>query len=804
MTDDTYDIILARCRKEIEEGEIRHLLVLLGVPIAYPRLVWLENILTSKAMTPVKALGRAGVFRGGFLNKFDGGVEVLDDLDDHWTATGHKEERYDLILDLQELAAEKSIRITILGGDVHLAGVGQFYSNPKLRIPKDRDHRYIPNVISSAIVNTPPPEMLADTLNKRNKIHHFDRYTIEDMIPMFTHDVDGKKRNNKRLLPRRNWCSIREYRPGSTPPPTPPESLTPTDKMSQAGDYSRRRFSFSREDANPRKLFRRLSNRGAPPSSYRDSMNITSPTNARPASHDGYFPNAEPQTAPATRTSFSMSNNPVIPQTAPASRTSFTSTASYNHRASIDALPSAPNPRPGIFRRPTNLSEKAARKGGSLTDSQGNLIDADLSDHINLEGGLDITLNCEVNQGDPAGITTPYRLLIPALRYDGSSDDQKLDSGDVSGVQRKPTLLKKLGFGRTGNRSTADRQGQGNWGQGSESESEVINQDQYSDEDDDQPNYYEKPEKRSSSLKRWFSGRKGNKQDHPYSPSNYEQPGSQMYSQQQQSPQSQKGAGAEDEFAGRELRATPPQTQQQQLAAPPTTIPTQTAPIPPSRSTTTAGSSSGDKLTTYHQPSSNLQPPPRRQPPDPDPEIESFPHHPRGKAAQMLGVGIDQGPGTHHHPPPLSAPLPQQLRPRSSSTHTPTTSSPLIQGWTPTTVGGGGGGGAGSTSLNASQPLPPPSSAGNGSGGFKAKPSLLASAAFGEDVGVAGGKGKGGWANYDLSRPLPMSAGGQGQQGQVVRGYEGLDAYPGRKVEKKQRRGSLSAAGGAAFKRWFS
>ena len=35
------------------------------------------------------------------------------------------------------------------------------------------------------------------------------------MIPMFTHDVDGKPRNNKRLLPKRNWCSISEYVPGT-------------------------------------------------------------------------------------------------------------------------------------------------------------------------------------------------------------------------------------------------------------------------------------------------------------------------------------------------------------------------------------------------------------------------------------------------------------------------------------------------------------------------------------------------------------------------------------------------------------
>ena len=57
---------------------------------------------------------------------------------------------------------------------MHLAAVGQFYSNKRLAIPKHHDFRYMPNVISSAIVNTPPPDMMADILNKRNKIHHLN------------------------------------------------------------------------------------------------------------------------------------------------------------------------------------------------------------------------------------------------------------------------------------------------------------------------------------------------------------------------------------------------------------------------------------------------------------------------------------------------------------------------------------------------------------------------------------------------------------------------------------------------------
>ncbi|KAF2482339.1 hypothetical protein BDY17DRAFT_251872, partial [Neohortaea acidophila] len=209
LSEASYDILFDKCRAEIKSGETRHLIVMLGVPIAYPRLNFLENILTSRVMDPIKAIGRTGVL-GGFVNKFDGGVEILDDLDDHWSSRGHKHERNWFIQELQELAAEKSVRITILGGDVHLGAVGQFYTPKKFGISKDRDHRYMPNVISSAIVNTPPPNVMADVLNRRNKVHHLDSETDEDMIPMFDVDVDGSKRNNKCLLPRRNYCTIRE------------------------------------------------------------------------------------------------------------------------------------------------------------------------------------------------------------------------------------------------------------------------------------------------------------------------------------------------------------------------------------------------------------------------------------------------------------------------------------------------------------------------------------------------------------------------------------------------------------------
>lgn len=44
ISEDTWKLMMDRCYDEIKSGATEHLLVLLGVPIAYPRLVWLENM----------------------------------------------------------------------------------------------------------------------------------------------------------------------------------------------------------------------------------------------------------------------------------------------------------------------------------------------------------------------------------------------------------------------------------------------------------------------------------------------------------------------------------------------------------------------------------------------------------------------------------------------------------------------------------------------------------------------------------------------------------------------------------------
>ncbi|ORY57517.1 uncharacterized protein BCR38DRAFT_413906 [Pseudomassariella vexata] len=220
---ETYDLIFERLRHELGSAAaagtpFTHMIFLLGIPIAYPRLTWLENVFSSPLIAPIKFLNRRFGFGGGVFNHFDGSVDLLDDLDDHYTARTHKKERNTMVERLQQICAEFSVRITILGGDVHLAALGRFYSNPNLHIPAAEDHRYMVNVVSSAIVNKPPPAAIANLLAKRNKIHHLNHDTDETLMNLFDKDPGDSNKtvaSNHVTMPSRNYAMITENSPNN-------------------------------------------------------------------------------------------------------------------------------------------------------------------------------------------------------------------------------------------------------------------------------------------------------------------------------------------------------------------------------------------------------------------------------------------------------------------------------------------------------------------------------------------------------------------------------------------------------------
>ncbi|KAG8710246.1 hypothetical protein FRC08_017423 [Ceratobasidium sp. 394] len=215
---DTYQAMFDRLEKDIVPGKTKHLLLLLGVPIAYPRLVWAETLMTSRLMAPLRMINRVFGILSDLFNDFDGKAELLDDLEDHWAAAVHKAERNHFVQRLQSLSYSKQVRITILSGDVHLAAIGRFFSKAKMNVPQERDHRYIVNIISSAITNAPPPDAVGDVLNTRNKLHRLDHNTAENLMDIFEEGVDGSKRLvNKTTYPARNYCIITRADPSTEP-----------------------------------------------------------------------------------------------------------------------------------------------------------------------------------------------------------------------------------------------------------------------------------------------------------------------------------------------------------------------------------------------------------------------------------------------------------------------------------------------------------------------------------------------------------------------------------------------------------
>ncbi|KAF9900892.1 hypothetical protein EC991_006750 [Linnemannia zychae] len=197
-SDQTYDLAFAKMYNEIPQGT-RHLLVQLGVPIAYPRLVFAENLMGSVGNVLGNLTGAKSV-----VNKINGEPELLDDLNDHWTAKAHKQERNKFITRLQNFANDRKIRVTFISGDVHCAGVGRFTAKIS---PPEKDPQLMYQVISSAIVNEPPPEGVIRLLHFQDKIHILEGRvkTYEDMYPMFTQDVNGQSLQLDKLLPRRNY-----------------------------------------------------------------------------------------------------------------------------------------------------------------------------------------------------------------------------------------------------------------------------------------------------------------------------------------------------------------------------------------------------------------------------------------------------------------------------------------------------------------------------------------------------------------------------------------------------------------------
>jgi len=200
MSDDSYRIFYDRLRNM--PATVRHLIVVLGVPIVYPRLSFAEKTLGNEGVQAImNAFGS-----GNAINQF-GLPELADDLNDHWTAETHAVERRLFVENLQAIAKKHNIRVTFIAGDVHCCGAG-YFSVKDGTIDPLKDYRYMVQIVSSAIVNAPPPIAVIKILTKTAKTYALDPETDENMFELFQIKVDGQKKENPKLYNRRNYCAV--------------------------------------------------------------------------------------------------------------------------------------------------------------------------------------------------------------------------------------------------------------------------------------------------------------------------------------------------------------------------------------------------------------------------------------------------------------------------------------------------------------------------------------------------------------------------------------------------------------------
>lgn len=84
-TPHSYDVVFNEMNKRIPPT-VKHLLVLTGIPIVYPRLTFFEKAMESAASFNLSAManrtGVLGEILAGQLNEWNGDPELLDDMND--------------------------------------------------------------------------------------------------------------------------------------------------------------------------------------------------------------------------------------------------------------------------------------------------------------------------------------------------------------------------------------------------------------------------------------------------------------------------------------------------------------------------------------------------------------------------------------------------------------------------------------------------------------------------------------------------------------------------------------------------
>lgn len=162
----------------VTRGRCQHLLVMSSIPVVYVNSNMLEAAF-------------------GWL---PGQQDLEDDFKDQWLSRTHQEERLRLIHRLLKFSKETGCRVTIVSGDVHVAGIGYIQSE---RDGAQHDEANVVNqLISSAMVHPPPPGMIVSMMERvmGDKVEEIDRGITARMSKF--------PGSPQRFLGARNWLSL--------------------------------------------------------------------------------------------------------------------------------------------------------------------------------------------------------------------------------------------------------------------------------------------------------------------------------------------------------------------------------------------------------------------------------------------------------------------------------------------------------------------------------------------------------------------------------------------------------------------
>ncbi|KAF9317235.1 hypothetical protein BG003_001051, partial [Podila horticola] len=211
LSNETYAFLDREIRQQLLPTT-RHVIVVLGTPIVYPALTLFEDALDaaggslSRSSIVGKIFGKCKAFEN-VLGQF--GPELLDDMVDSWACNIHTEEKKKFIELLQGISKQRGVRVTFIAGDVHVGGAGRLFSTDSTG-DRLRDSNDMVQIVSSAIVNGPPPGAVIHALHSSAKTYPLNDTTSEQMTEIFNQDVTGEDLEHKMLLNRRNWCEVRE------------------------------------------------------------------------------------------------------------------------------------------------------------------------------------------------------------------------------------------------------------------------------------------------------------------------------------------------------------------------------------------------------------------------------------------------------------------------------------------------------------------------------------------------------------------------------------------------------------------